>query len=78
MNKIKGSMTITLTAEEVVGINALLEKDMPKPLVEHEFSDGTTGLQCPVCGRFVTIVKGNEYHYCPGCGQHLDTENIAL
>lgn len=77
MNKIKGSMTITLTAEEVVGINELLEKDMPKPLVEHEFKDGTTTTKCPRCGRFISAV-GGAWKYCPDCGQAIDTENIAL
>lgn len=77
MNKLKGNITITLTAEEVVGINNLLEKDMPKPLIEHEFNDGKKGTRCPACGRFIH----NEYdtwNYCPECGQHIDTENIAL
>lgn len=77
MNKIKGSMTVTLTAEEVVGINDLLEKDIPKPLVEHEFKDGTTSTRCPRCGRFISQI-GTEWNYCPDCGQHIDTENIAL
>ena len=77
MNKLKGNITITLTAEEVVGINDLLEKDMPKPLVEHEFKDGTTGTKCPRCGRFICAV-GGAWNYCPDCGQRIDTENIAL
>lgn len=77
MNKIKGSMTITLTAEEAVGINALLEKDMPKPLIEHEFNDGTTSTRCPRCGRFISQVN-SEWKYCPVCGQAIDTETVAL
>ena len=76
MNKIKGSMTITLTTEEVAGINELLEKDMPKPLVEREFKDGTTSTKCPRCGRFISDFI--DWNYCPDCGQHIATENIAL
>lgn len=77
MNKIKGSMTITLTAEEVVGINELLEKDLPKPLAEHERNDGTKTMHCPRCGRYIPEFH-NDWKYCPDCGQAIDIENIAL
>lgn len=78
MNRIKGSVTITLTAEEVVGINDLMEKDMPKPLIEHTFRDGSTSTKCPRCDRFISVTGRGDWNYCPDCGQRLDNETIAL
>lgn len=71
MNKIKGSMDIRLSLDEVNKVNELIERDT----VKAEKADGKYDLTyCPVCGS-VTI---NSYVFCPKCGQRLDHENKAL
>lgn len=79
MNKIKGGMTITLTAEEVVGINELIERDMPKPMGRYywqteQFENDPPANTCGACGRAVS----DEYVFCPYCGQRIDRENYLL
>lgn len=77
MKPIRGEVEVTLSTDEIVAINELIQRDKPKPLVEHEFNDGTTSTKCPCCGRFISTV-GGDWNYCPDCGQHIDTENIAF
>lgn len=31
---------------------------------------------CPTCESFIGYVENNIFHYCPVCGQAIDTENL--
>lgn len=78
MKEIKGNVTITLTAEEVHDFNALVRRDYPKPMGRYiwkgEYADKAPSNTCGVCDR----VLGDEYVFCPYCGQRIDRENYAL
>lgn len=79
MNKIKGGMTITLTAEEVVGINELIERDMPMPMGRYywqteKFKNDPPQDTCGVCGRMLA----GDMNFCPVCGRRIDRENYLL
>ena len=71
MNKVKGSMDVRLSLEEVNKINELIERDTAKAEKADEKYDLT---YCPVCNS-VTI---NSHVFCPKCGQRLDHDNKAL
>ena len=71
MNKVKGTMDVRLSLEEVNTINELIERDTARA----EKVDGKYDLAyCPICSS-VTV---NSYTFCPRCGQRLDHENRAL
>ena len=79
MNKIKGGMTITLTAEEVVGINELIERDMPMPMGRYywqteQFKNDPPQDTCGVCGRMLS----EDMNFCPVCGRRIDRDNYLL
>lgn len=71
MNKLKGSMDVRLSLDEVNHINELIERDTAKAEKADEKYDLT---YCPTCSK-VTI---STYTFCPACGQRLDHENKAL
>lgn len=71
MNKIKGSMDVRLSLDEVNHINSLIERDVAKAVKKHDTYDITF---CPVCDNVVI----SAYKFCPTCGQRLDADNIAL
>ena len=81
MNKLKGKVTLELTVEAVNHINALLERDDPKPPVdEGYFTDGSWHevYRCPVCNAHVGNKELGIDAFCIKCGQRIDRENIAL
>lgn len=71
MNKIKGSMDIRLSLDEVNHINELIARDTAKAVK----ADGKYDLTyCPTCGAIVISL----YKFCEVCGQRLDHDNKAL
>lgn len=71
MNKVKGSMDVRLTLEEVNKINELIERDTAKAVIADEQYDLC---YCPKC-RSVPL---SQDIFCRKCGQKLDQENKAL
>lgn len=71
MNMIKGSIDIRLTLDEVNHINALLERDTAKAIVE---DDKYNICYCPACKH--VLLNGDVF--CSRCGQRLDIENKSL
>ena len=79
MKPITAKATVELTVEQVNKINELIARDKPQPIVEkvlENFGNKTIYL-CPTCGRALGRID-HEDPFCRGCGQHLDTYNIAL
>ena len=82
MNKLKGTIDVRLSLDEVNEINELIDRNTAKAVKLHRYevkmSDGTeispTEL-CPTCGEITGYTKGT---FCAMCGQRLDRENIAL
>lgn len=77
MNKLKGKVALELTLEEVNTVNALIERDIAKAVVEDGYNrpDGSwkTIYRCPICREIII-----EETFCPKCGQRVDRDNIAL
>lgn len=71
MNKIKGSMDVRLSLDEVNHINDLIVRDTAKAVKADTNYDLT---YCPVCGA---VVIESEL-FCSKCGQRLDHDNKAL
>ena len=71
MNKLKGSMDVRLSLDEVNHINELIERDTAKAEKANEKYNLT---YCPTCSK----VTNSTYTFCPECGQRLDHENKAL
>ena len=71
MNKVKGSMDVRLSLEEVNRINELIERDTAKAVIADEKYDLT---YCPVC----KAIPLSTDTFCRRCGQKLDQENKAL
>lgn len=71
MNKIKGSMDIRLSLDEVNHINDLIARNTAKAVKV----DSKYDLEyCPVCGS----VAITSHKFCTDCGQKLDHDNKAL
>lgn len=73
MNKLKGSVDIRLSLDEVNAINDLIKRDTAKAIVQKQIGD-TIIECCPYCGK-IAYGHGN---FCEECGQRLDHENKAL
>ena len=71
MNKVKGSMDVRLTLDEVNNINALIERDTAKAVVADE---AYNLCYCPIC-KSIPLTGDT---FCRKCGQRLDAENKAL
>lgn len=66
MKKIKQRMTVEMTAEDVVTINALIDKATEMEGL-HSTIENYTVNRCPICdGAFA---KGDSY--CANCGQKI-------
>lgn len=64
MKKIKQSITIEMTLDEVMEFNAVVERDTEKDGVAHE---NVRSNGCPSCGGiFMDYMK-----FCPFCGQRV-------
>ncbi len=79
MNKIKGNVNVTLTVEEVMYVNDLLERDIPMPMGKYyfaseRFKDEPPVDACGACGD--TLVRGA--NFCAKCGRRVDKENYKL
>ena len=72
MKKIKGSVDISMTFEEIVELNELIDRDTAKPMIQ---TDDESFAKCPTCGRYILIGSTT---FCTDCGQRIDTENYAL
>lgn len=73
MNKLKGSIDIKLTLEEVNTINELIERNTAKAIKVEPCGSTTLGI-CPSCGKSFY----GKCNFCENCGQRLDHENKAL
>lgn len=73
MNKLKGSVDVRLSLDEVNRINELIERDTAKAIVQKKIGD-TIIECCPYCGK----MQFSKYNFCAECGQRLDHENKAL
>ena len=71
MNKVKGTMDVRLTLEEVNTINDLIERDTAMAVVADDKYDIE---YCPVCGG--VVIRTDQF--CDKCGQRLDQENKAI
>ncbi len=80
MKKITGNVNVTLTADEVVYINDLLEKDMPTPMGRFKYkSDALKDMPAmDACGRCGEPITGGHWKFCPHCGTRIDRENYKL
>lgn len=73
MNKLKGSMDVRLSLEEVNHINELIERDTAKAMKVEKVGESTLEY-CPTCNKLLMIGDC----FCRMCGQRIDTENKAL
>lgn len=64
MKKIKQSITIEMTLDEVTEFNALVERDTEKDGLAHEEIDYN---RCPSCNSM--FMSGMSF--CPFCGQRV-------
>lgn len=48
-----------------------LEKHFPKKVNNYEKACDIYG-DCPSCGESYSFASGDEFNYCPECGQRLD------
>lgn len=48
-----------------------MEKHIPKKVSNYDKCCDIYG-DCPICGQSYSFEKGNEFNYCPECGQRLD------
>lgn len=71
MNKLKGSMDVRLSLEEVNHINELIERDTAKAV---KADDKYDLCYCPICNN----IPLSSSKFCSRCGQRLDMENKAL
>lgn len=62
MNRINGSINITMTVEEAAYINALMDRDEAKMMLKGDYYK-----KCPVCSGSVTTGD----RFCEKCGQRL-------
>lgn len=78
MKPITATATVELTVEQVNHINELIARDTAQPIVEKVLENfNKTIYLCPTCGRALGRID-HEDPFCRGCGQRLDTYNIAL
>lgn len=71
MNKVKGSMDVRLSLDDVNKINELIERDTAKAIVEDKKYDLC---YCPKCNK---VLLPSDL-FCHSCGQRLDRDNKAL
>ena len=75
MKRIKAITEIKVSVDDINHLNALIDRDEPKPPVVKRYSaDGGEYTVCPVCARLVS----DNYHFCSQCGQRIDRENVAI
>ena len=48
-----------------------LEKQIPKKVKNYEIACDVYG-DCPNCDQSYSFTKGDEFNYCPECGQRID------
>ena len=48
-----------------------MEKQIPKKVDSCEKAGDVYG-DCPICRQSYTFQKGDEFNFCPECGQKLD------
>ena len=73
MRRIKGMTEIKVSVEDINHLNALIDRDTPKPIIIKRIGESDYEC-CPICNRLAVA----NYYFCPNCGQRFDKENIAL
>ena len=71
MKKIRGTVDISMSFEEIIEVNALIERNIAKPMVG---SEEETLAKCPTCGKYIS----KSDNFCGNCGQRIDNEAYAL
>ena len=72
-NRINMMVEPSLTILEITKINALLERDEPKPAKVEKTGSGSI-YYCPSCEKMIFSTD----KFCSKCGQRIDEENTAI
>lgn len=78
MNKLKGTIDVRLTLEEINLLNDLIQRSNARPVKHHE-GETSNGEKynyntCPACDATVLV----DDKFCRECGQAIDTENYEI
>ena len=79
MKRIVGNIDISLSFDEIVEINTLIDRDIAKPMEEVKYTlegEERSYYRCPICQDSLICI--DSLHFCSKCGQRIDKENIAL
>lgn len=74
MNRLKGTIEIKLTVDEVNTINELIARNTAKPMKEYKDSASDLMALCPSC----EAVINRNFCFCQNCGQRVMTDVYEL
>lgn len=68
MNKIMRRIEVGLTAEEIVEINKMIDRETPMDGLMDDKTKDYRWNRCPICNR---AFLNNDGYYCKDCGQKV-------